>query len=57
MVPGYEDFVDSLKTFNKLAHKKEIELYRSFEKEYLNISLDGNFIKMGDELHLLMKDC
>lgn len=52
-----DNYDNNLNTFNKLAHKKEIELYRSFEKEYLNISLDGNFIKMGDELHLLMKDC
>lgn len=50
----HKSFID---TYNKEAHKKEIELYRIFEKENMNIKLDGKFIKMGDELHLIDKDC
>lgn len=42
---------------NKLASKKDKELYKVFEKNNLNIELDGEFIRMGDELHLLPKDC
>ncbi len=52
-----DDHECKVNLYNKEAHKKEIELYRMFEKENLNIKLDGKFIKMGDELHLIDKDC
>ena len=41
---------------NKYASRKDMELYRDFEKNNLNITLDGHFIKMGDELHYLKED-
>ena len=47
----------SVKNTNKLASKKDIEIYREFEKKHLNINLEGDFIKMGDELHLLPSNC
>ena len=47
----------SVKKGNKLASKKDLELYKEFEDKHLNIELKGDFIKMGDELHLLPKDC
>ena len=43
--------------YNKLASRKDIEVYRSFEKDNLNIKLEGDFIKMGNELHLLPSNC
>lgn len=45
-----------VKKGNKYAGRKDIELYREFENKYLNIRLDGDFIKMGDELHLIPND-
>lgn len=48
---------NNLSLNNKLAGRKDVELYKEFEKNYLNIELKGNFIKMGDELHLLMDGC
>jgi NOL1/NOP2/sun family putative RNA methylase len=42
---------------NKTAHSKEISVYREFEKQYMNVQLNGEFIKMGDELHLLPDNC
>lgn len=47
----------NIKNGNKCASRKDLELYREFEDKYLNIKLDGDFIKMGEELHLLMQDC
>lgn len=42
---------------NKLSLRKDRELYKEFEKNNLNIQLDGEFIRMGDELHLLPSGC
>lgn len=47
--------IKNLKT-NKEAHKNDIKLYKEFEETYLNVKLEGKFIKMGDELHLLKED-
>ena len=47
----------SLRIGNKIASRKDLELYREFEKKYLNVELNGEFIKMGDELHLLPDNC
>lgn len=47
----------SLRIGNKTASRKDLELYREFEKKYLNVELNGEFIKMGDELHLLPDNC
>ena len=52
-----DEHYKNIKVYNKEAHRKEIELYKKFEKEYLNITLEGKFIKMGDELHLIAQDC
>ena len=52
-----DDHYNNLKYGNRLALKKDIELYKIFEKENLNISLKGDFIRMGDELHLLPENC
>lgn len=41
---------------NKYASRKDMELYREFEKDNLNIKLEGYFIKMGDDLHYLKED-
>ena len=41
---------------NKKASSNDIKIYREFEKSNLNIFLQGHFIKMGDELHLLDED-
>ena len=41
---------------NKYASRKDIEIYKEFEKENLNIKLEGYFIKMGDDLHYLKED-
>jgi len=57
LIKSNDEYGNNLKFSNRLAFRKDIELYRMFEKEYLNIKLDGNFIKMGDELHLLVDDC
>lgn len=46
-----------VETYNKEAIRKEIEIYKDFEKKYLNIELKGKFIKMGDELHLISPEC
>lgn len=51
-----DEHVCNIKIGNKVAHKKEIELYREFEAKNLNIKLDGVFIKMGDELHLIPEE-
>ena len=45
-----------IKKGNKYATNREIKLYREFEKENLNIKLEGYFIKMGDDLHYLKED-
>ena len=37
----------------KQADKKFIECYRNFEKENLNIQLDGEFVSFGNFLHLV----
>ena len=42
--------------FNKKASLNDIKIYREFEKNNLNISLNGIFIKMGEELHFLDED-
>ena len=42
--------------YNKEAHRNEIKLYREFEENNLNIRLEGKFIKMGEELHLLKEE-
>jgi len=57
LIKSNDEYSNNVKHNNKLAFRKDVELYRIFEKEYLNISLHGDFIRMGDELHLLMKDC
>lgn len=43
--------------YNKLASKKDIQVYKEFESKCLNIKLEGDFIRMGDELHLLPDNC
>ena len=48
---------NNLKFSNRLATRKDMELYREFEKSNLNITLNGEFIRMGEELHLLPKEC
>lgn len=40
-------------THEKGLKKKDLKEYAEFEKEYLNISLDGIFIKFGNQLYLL----
>lgn len=52
-----DEHYSDLKLGNKEASKKDLELYKNFEKDVLNIQLKGNFIKMGDELHLLPNNC
>lgn len=52
-----DEHVCKVKFGNKLASRKDKELYKEFEKKHLNIELDGEFIKMGDELHLLPNNC
>ena len=52
-----DEHVCKVKFCNKLASRKDKELYKEFEKKHLNIELDGEFIKMGDELHLLPNNC
>ena len=52
-----DDYDNNLKMGNRNASRKDMELYRNFEKETLNIELQGEFIKMGDELHLLPDNC
>ncbi len=37
----------------KIAGKDIIESYRAFEKENLNVNLEGNFIAFGENLYLL----
>ena len=39
-----------------MVSEKGDNLYREFEKEYLNIHLDGKFIKFGDRVYLLPYD-
>lgn len=51
-----DDHISHVKLGNNTASKKEIELYREFEIKTLNIKLDGTFIKMGNELHLIPDD-
>jgi len=51
-----DEHICNIKTYNKEAHKKEVLLYKEFEKTYLNINLNGKFIKMGDELHFIEND-
>ena len=51
-----DDHEEKISFYNKKASKKDIELYRQFEDENLNIKLEGNFIKMGDELHFIKED-
>lgn len=38
------------------AAKANVELYRKFEKENLNTTLDGNFVSFGDYLYLIPKE-
>jgi len=57
LVKCNDDHFNHLKMGNKEASRKDMELYRAFEEDNLNISLSGNFVKMGDELHLLPNDC
>ena len=57
LIKSNDDYDNSIKHCNKLAFKKDVELYKSFERDFLNIKLEGDFIKMGDELHLLMSNC
>ncbi len=57
LIKSNDSYENNINYFNKLAYRKDIELYRQFEKEYLNVRLEGDFIRMGDELHLLMEDC
>ena len=45
-----------VKKGNIYASRKDMELYREFEKNNLNINLEGHFIKMGDDLHYLKED-
>ena len=52
-----DDYGSYVKLENKKASKKDVELYRSFEKDNLNVELCGDFIRMGDELHLLPDNC
>lgn len=52
-----DDYDNSIKHCNRLAFRKDVELYKNFERDFLNIKLDGDFIRMGDELHLLMNNC
>lgn len=44
------------KTLPTPAKKGEIELYRAFEKENLNVGLDGCFVSFGDCLYLLPEE-
>lgn len=52
-----DDHTCTTKNYNKPASRKDVEVYRNFEKDNLNIKLEGDFIKMGDELHLLPSNC
>ena len=52
-----DDHETRLRFSNKTASRKDLELYREFEEKYMNIKLNGEFIKMGDELHLLPDNC
>lgn len=38
------------------ADKRLINLYRDFEKQYLNVQLDGDFIAFGEKIYLVPKD-
>lgn len=50
-----KDGEDNTKKAVPVSEKGDI-LYREFEKEYLNVYLDGKFIKFGDRLYLLPYD-
>lgn len=52
-----DEYDNNLKFTNKLAFRKDVDIYKEFERNFMNIELQGNFIKMGDELHLLMDGC
>lgn len=52
-----DEHQNKVKYGNKSASRKDIEVYKTFERNYLNINLEGDFIKMGDELHLLPNNC
>ena len=39
--------------FSSNKIKKEIDLYREFEKEFLNVRLNGEFVLFGENLYLL----
>ena len=43
-------------TSPQTASRDAVESYRKFEKENLNIMLEGNFISFGDNLYLLPKE-
>lgn len=47
-----EGFETNLK-YDKSLSEREIKNYRDFEKDSLNIKLDGTFVKFGDQLYVL----
>ncbi|MEJ8553901.1 RsmF rRNA methyltransferase first C-terminal domain-containing protein [Tepidibacter sp. Z1-5] len=44
------------KEYKSLKNKKKPECFEEFEKENMNISLEGNFITINDNLYLAPKD-
>lgn len=57
LIKSNDEYHNNLRATNKYASRKDVDIYREFERNNLNIKLDGDFVKMGDDLHLLMNDC
>lgn len=51
-----DNHYNNISNYNKIAHKNDVQLFKEFENKYLNTNLNGGFIKMGDELHLINKN-
>lgn len=41
------------KDLSRVKEPKEIKFYRDFEKKFMNISLEGNFVLRGENLYLM----
>lgn len=57
LIESNDYYESKISNKNKLAHPNDIKIFKEFEKEYLNKKFDGDFIMMGDNLHILPKNC
>ena len=46
-----------VKAIKNKVSDKDIRYYRDFEKKFLNIKLDGNFMLRGENLYFMPEDC